>query len=124
LPLVEKDYLTLQFIEEGFEQWEFMQDNAPVHKTKAVLQWFQDIGIPLLDWPPYSLDLNPIENLWSIIKGRLALRVNEHYTQEEFKQMVQEEWDCITIDEINDLINSMASRVKALIIAKGGHTKY
>jgi hypothetical protein len=40
LPQVEKDFLALQFMEEGSAQWEFMQDNAPVHKTKAVLRWF------------------------------------------------------------------------------------
>jgi hypothetical protein len=36
-------------MEEGSVQWEFMQENAPIHKAKAVSQWSQDIGIPLLD---------------------------------------------------------------------------
>lgn len=39
--------------------------------------------------------------------------------QEDFKKMVHEEWDRITIDEINDLINSIMSRVKDLITTKG-----
>jgi transposase len=38
----------------------FMQDNAPIHKARTVCRWFEDLAIPLLDWPPYSPDLNPI----------------------------------------------------------------
>jgi hypothetical protein len=41
----------------------FMQDNAPIYKAHKVRDWFIDNGIDVMDWPPYSLDLNPIENL-------------------------------------------------------------
>jgi hypothetical protein len=34
-----------------------------------------------------------------------------------------EEWDRITIDEINNLIDSIASRIRALVAAEGRHTK-
>jgi len=46
----------------------FMQDNAPIHTAGEVKEWFENIGIPLLEWPPYLLDLNPIEYLWHLIK--------------------------------------------------------
>ena len=41
----------------------FIQDNAPIHKAHTVQAWFRNIAIKLVDWPPYSPDLNPIENL-------------------------------------------------------------
>ena len=41
----------------------FMQDNTPIHKAHAVTKWLEDMGIEVVDWPPYSPDLNPIENL-------------------------------------------------------------
>ena len=41
----------------------FMQDNAPIHKAHAVQAWFRNMAIKLVDWPPYSPDLNLIENL-------------------------------------------------------------
>ena len=47
-----------------------------------------------------------------------------YYSHDELKQIAQEEWDCIIIDGINDLIDSTASRVKALVIADRGYTKY
>ena len=37
---------------------------------------------------------------------------------------VLEEWECITQDEILELIDSMPMRVQAVIMANGGHTQY
>ena len=46
----------------------FHQDFALCHISKKMQTFFSQTGITLLDWPGYSLDLNPIENLWAIIK--------------------------------------------------------
>lgn len=42
----------------------FMQDNASIHTARKVREWFEETGIDVLEWPPYSSDLNPIEHLW------------------------------------------------------------
>ncbi|EED20802.1 transposable element tc1 transposase, putative [Talaromyces stipitatus ATCC 10500] len=47
----------------------FMQDNAPIHISKKSRAWFTDNAVKLLEWPPYSPDLNPIENLWFPLKA-------------------------------------------------------
>ncbi len=49
----------------------FQQDLAPAHSAKATSTWFKDHGIPVLNWPENSPDLNPIENLWGIVKRKM-----------------------------------------------------
>ncbi len=48
-----------------------MMDNLAAHKVNGVAQAIEAVGAELLYLPAYSPDLNPIEKLWSKIKGRL-----------------------------------------------------
>jgi transposase len=47
-----------------------MQDNSPCHKTKKEAAFLQSNHIKILHWPPQSPYINPIENLWSMIKRK------------------------------------------------------
>ena len=49
----------------------FMQDNAPCHTAKKVKKFVSDHNLPLLPWPGNSPDLNPIENVWHVLKTKL-----------------------------------------------------
>ena len=54
-----------------FDALVYQQDNAPIHKAKKIMDYFAENSCKTLEWPAYSPDLNPIENLWAIIKSRL-----------------------------------------------------
>lgn len=41
----------------------FMQDNALIHTANKVKAWFKEQRILVANWPPFSPDLNPIEQL-------------------------------------------------------------
>ena len=48
----------------------------------------------------------------------------EHMTYAQLKIAVQEAWDSITIDQLNELIDSMHDRCQAVIDANGNHIPY
>lgn len=41
----------------------FQQDNAPVHTAYIVRNALNELECEIMEWPPYSPDLDPIENL-------------------------------------------------------------
>ena len=55
----------------------FQQDKALPHKTSRAQQLFQQAGIDVMDWPPYSLDLNTIENIWSLLKKLVSQTLDD-----------------------------------------------
>ena len=57
-----------------------VMDNLSVHKTHKVRELVEEAGCELLYLPPYSPDLNPIEEAFSKIKG--ILRKAEARTRE------------------------------------------
>jgi uncharacterized coiled-coil protein SlyX len=104
------------------EQWQFLQDNSPNHTANAVRNWLHNNGVSCIDFPPYSPDLNPIENLWAA----MARRVEEFQcdTIEELQDVIAAEWDKIDGDYMRTLVHSMPTRCQVVIDAKGWHTKY
>lgn len=96
----------------------FQQDNAPCHKAKATMKWFEDSNIRTLDWPPTSPDMNPIENLWSIIDRRLLEYEINNLLQ--LKNAITEIWNSFSINDCIKLINSMPNRISGVLKAKGG----
>ena len=48
-----------------------VMDNAAIHKVKRVREIIEDVGCSLIYLPPYSPDLNPIENYWAVMKSHI-----------------------------------------------------
>ena len=50
----------------------FQDDSAPCHRSKKVCEYKEKNKLDSLEWPGNSPDLNPIENLWSLLKGKIG----------------------------------------------------
>lgn len=71
----------------------FMQDNSPVHTSARVMALFSRQNFHLMDWPPFSPDLNPIENVWShMIYDWPTIHPRN---QQNLDIVVQERWNAL-----------------------------
>jgi transposase len=66
--------------------------------------------------------LNPIKNVWRLLKYRVSKRFP--HTEAELRQFMMEEWEKIGVDDYKKYIRSMRERFWAVIQAGGGHTKW
>jgi hypothetical protein len=110
----------------------FMQDNASIHTAGIIKGWFANYDSETTDWPPYSLDLNPIENIWFALKA-LALKMfpevmdgsgSSEEDLQKIEECLQAAWRALPDSLFDSLIGSMARRLEACIKANAWHTKY
>ena len=52
------------------EKFELIWDNDPKHTSNLAKEFYKK-HCKRINWLVYSYNLNPIENIWSIIKSRL-----------------------------------------------------
>lgn len=102
----------------------FMDDNARAHRSRDVEAYVQEVGIRRLDWPARSPDLNPIEHVWDVLKRRVRSVQPAPQTIRELKNVITAEWERIPQASIRDILASMPRRIQAVILARGGHTRY
>ncbi len=99
----------------------FQQDNAPCHVSRKSREFLASNNIEVLEWPPCSPDLSPIENLWSILKMRIVKNVTMVRTLEDLKRTAKEIWEKLTPPECLNHALSVPKRLKKVIERNGGH---
>jgi transposase len=114
----------------------FQQDNAPIHKSTKTSQWLEDAmkahPFSLMDWPPNSPDMNPIEHVWPHLKAELHRQYPDtthlpggpEAVKRILKVRLMKVWNDIGEDLLNQLIDSMPDRVDALAKANGWYTRF
>jgi transposase len=73
-----------------------VMDNLSSYKVTGVLQAIEKAGAEVLNLPPYSPDLNPIEKAWSKLK--LLLRSANARTKDVLDQAITDLLPQITHD--------------------------
>ena len=93
-----------------------MLDGASPHrKLKRALK---NAGAVVLDHPPYSPDLNAIENIWAVVKAKAALK------NPKLVKALNDAWAEVSPTEFRAFAESMKRRMELVVETGGEHTKY
>ena len=103
---------------------ENLDDNARPHRARIVQEYMDRETIERMEWPAKSPDLNPIENVWGVMKQQLSRRLLPQHTINDLWDMLLEEWNNVPIRTIRQFIPSMSRRIQSCIDANGGYTPY
>jgi transposase len=114
----------------GEEEVFFIIDNAKTHLP--FMRWLREQEITLMEIPAYSPDLNPIENIWSLVKGKLHKHYPELYLMKGDVNMVKKAiveaithcWELLNPKVFDTLAGSMVDRIETIIKADRWYTKY
>lgn len=82
-----------------------VMDNLSSHKSAAVTASIGSTGAKLLYLPPYSPDLNPIEKMWSKVKG--YLRAEARRTKRTLTTAIGKALKMITRDDCQGFFRSV-----------------
>lgn len=106
----------------------FVQDNCPILNCAKARKAVKEVGGKLFAIPKRSGDLNPIENIFNVVKKdlkRQAICLNitsESYQQ--FAQRVETTLYSLRREIIDNTIASMYNRLDLIIRNRGRRTKY
>jgi hypothetical protein len=117
---------TKMFSANGISSWTFQQDNDPTHRSGQIhiAAWNKKRGgaVRFMGWPPNSPDLSLIENIWAFVDAKVQAKGCNSF--KEFKEAVLMELKSVPKDVVKSLYGSMSKRVAAVLLEKGGKTKY
>ena len=99
-----------------------MHDNALSHAANNTSESLAAMGIKvdtLMVWPPCFPDLNPIENLWSVIKSSVLDGGRQFTSKQQLWEAILSTCKTIEANTIQHLTESMDNGVQKLLSNKG-----
>ena len=99
-----------------------VMDNATIHNTTRT--YFKERGVKMLDCPPKSPDMTPIENLWSVMD---AIKCRKKPLNREFlKESITASYNELLneVGFVERTLKSVPNRMRIVIEKEGGHCGY
>ena len=115
----------LPWAKEHFKKrpWTFQQDSALSHGAKKMQEWLS-ANVPNFiskkEWPPSSLDLNPLDfGIWGCLESKVS--ATHHKSLEALKMKLWKEWSKMPQDVIHDSCKSFLRHLQLVIDSNGKH---
>lgn len=121
-PIFDHNLLPERSSVQGDGPFYLLHDNARYHTGKVISKWYSRNDVTLIKMPAYSPDLNPTENLISILKHNVETRNPQDL--DSLIRITKEEWARIEPSVCRTLATSMAHRLKLVVSCKGHRTGY
>lgn len=100
-----------------------VEDGAPIHWSKLSLSAKSELDLANLSLPPCSPDLNPIENIWALLKGKLQAMQPVPTNKDSLWDAIKVAWEEIPIEAVNNTVMSLHRRQREVLERGGGPVK-
>lgn len=118
-------------LREKFEHDDFkiVHDNAAFSQSEYTRRYLEenDLRKYFVHIPPYSPDMNIVENLWALLKRKVRERCflfGQTRGRRWFIELLQREWSSIPLSVIDNLYLSLPARMRAIVEADGVTTRF
>jgi len=105
-----------------------LQDGDPVQTSQQAYLGYKKVGCKIFSIPARSPDINPIENIFHLVRRKMAQEaIDRHIVSESyevFAARVKHTIESMPIDVIDRTLESMAGRMQDIIDCKGIRIKY
>lgn len=97
----------------------YQQDNARCHKAPPVMAFLDLWGYDVLEWPPQSPDLSPIEQIWNVLKMRMKALTPRPRTKATMRDAMLQLWDELEDTLRKELLSSFRRRCEEVLACNG-----
>ena len=91
-----------------------MQDNAHCHNAAHTKREIRARGIKVINGPPFSPDLHPLENVWNWMKDYIQKQKKNYprkLSRAQLEEAVIQAWNAVSEDFLDNLIKGMERRI-------------
>lgn len=75
------------------------------------------------NWPPYSLDLNPVENVWALVNKEKCKIEEKDYPKNKFEDfsLIKKAYENVSNVTVLNCYNSFKNKLKLLLLKDGNN---
>jgi transposase len=92
------ELLDIMDIDESLKSSYLVMDNCTIHKSHPIIRKIEGRGYRVMYLPPYSPELNAIENFWAIVKRKM--KRENLMTEETLSQRIADACNNVRVSDL------------------------